>query len=81
MQIVTICGFIILIISFVFGINSIIQFFTGKVLGGFTTVIPLQLLSSIIMICLGFIGYYIVQVYEEIRRRTKFIVLDECYDN
>lgn len=79
MQIVTICGFIMLIISFVFGINSIIQYATGKALGGFTTVILLQLFSSsIIMICLGIIGYYIAQIYEEIKGRPKFIVSEKC---
>lgn len=79
MQIVTICGFIMLIISFVFGINSIIQYVTGKALGGFTTVILLQLFSSsIIMICLGIIGYYIAQIYEEIKGRPKFIVSEKC---
>ena len=79
MQIVTICGFIMLIISFVFGINSIIQYVTGKALGGFTTVILLELFSSsIIMICLGIIGYYIAQIYEEIKGRPKFIVSEKC---
>lgn len=79
MQIVTICCFIMLIISFVFGINSIIQYATGKALGGFTTVILLQLFSSsIIMICLGIIGYYIAQIYEEIKGRPKFIVSEKC---
>lgn len=79
MQIVTICGFIMLIISFVFGINSIMQYVTGKALGGFTTVILLQLFSSsIIMICLGIIGYYIAQIYEEIKGRPKFIVSEKC---
>ena len=79
MQIVTICGFIMLIISFVFGINSIIQYVTGKALGGFTTVILLQLFSSsIIMICLGIIGFYIAQIYEEIKGRPKFIVSEMC---
>lgn len=79
MQIVTICGFIMLIISFVFGINSIVQYVTGKALGGFTTVILLQLFSSsIIMICLGIIGFYIAQIYEEIKGRPKFIVSEMC---
>lgn len=66
-------------ISFVFGINSIIQYVTGKALGGFTTVILLQLFSSsIIMICLGIIGYYIAQIYEEIKGRPKFIISEKC---
>lgn len=81
MQIVTVCGFIMLIISFAFGINSIIQYVTGKALEGFTTVILLlQLFSSsiIMMICLGIIGYYITQIYEKIKGRPKFIVSEKC---
>lgn len=79
MQIVTICGFIMLLISVVFGINSIVQYVNGTALGGFTTVILLQLISSsIIMICLGIIGYYIAQIYDEIKGRPKFIVSEEC---
>ena len=36
--------------------------------GGFTTVILLLLLiGSILMICLGIIGYYIAKIYEEIK--------------
>ena len=79
MQIVTIFGLIMLIISFALGINSIIQYVTGRALGGFTTVILLQLFSSsIIMICLGIIGFYIAQIYEEIKGRPKFIVSEKC---
>ena len=53
MQIVTICGFIMLLLSVILGINSIVQYVNGTALGGFTTVILLQLFSSsIIMICL-----------------------------
>lgn len=79
MQIVTICGFIMLLISVILGINSIVQYVNGTALGGFTTVILLQLFSSsIIMICLGIIGYYIAQIYDEIKGRPKFIVSEEC---
>ncbi|MGN8661065.1 hypothetical protein [Catenibacterium mitsuokai] len=67
-----------LIISFVFGINSIIQYVTGKALGGFTTVILLQLFTNIIMICLGIIGNYIAQIYEEIKGKPKYIVSYKC---
>ncbi|MDO4618013.1 MAG: glycosyltransferase family 2 protein [Clostridia bacterium] len=75
MQIVTILGFITMVISLIFGIVSLVQKIMGVALEGFTTVILLQLLtSSIIMMSLGVIGYYISRMYEEIKARPKYIV-------
>ena len=51
----------------------------GQALEGFTTVILLLLLiGSVLMICLGIIGYYIAKIYEEIKDRPRYIVADEC---
>lgn len=50
-----------------------------QALEGFTTVILLLLLiGSVLMICLGIIGYYIAKIYEEIKDRPRYIVADEC---
>lgn len=79
MQIVTVLGVVMFAVSVVFGAISLIQKFTGQALGGFTTVILLELFSSsIIMISLGIIGYYISKIYEEVKGRPKFIVSEEC---
>lgn len=79
MQIVTVLGILMLINAFVFGTISLIQKIRGTALGGFTTVILLQLLTgSIVMISLGIIGYYISKIYEEIKDRPRFIVSEEC---
>ncbi len=79
MQIVTFLGIIMLIISIVMGLISIIQKIMGYALGGFTTVILLQLFSSsVIMISLGIIGYYIAKVYDEVKGRPKYIVSQTC---
>ena len=46
---------------------------------GFTTVIILLLfLGSLIMISLGIIGYYVGNIYEEIKDRPRYIVSDTC---
>lgn len=75
MQVVTVLGVIMLIVSIIFGINAIVQKICGYALGGFTTVILLLLFaSSIIMICLGIIGYYIAKIYEEVKDRPKYII-------
>ena len=79
MQIVTILGILMLCASVVLGITALYQKFTGIALGGFTTVIIIQLFTgSIIMISLGIIGYYIAKIYEEIKGRPRYVVSETC---
>lgn len=79
MQIVTVLGVCMLIISLVFGIIAIVQKLSGQALEGFTTVILILLFSSsIIMISLGIIGYYISKIYDEIKGRPKYIIAATC---
>lgn len=79
MQIVTVLGVIVFLVSIVLGLISIIQKITGQALEGFTTVIVLQLFSSsVIMISLGIIGYYISKIYEEVKGRPKYIISELC---
>ena len=79
LHIVTVLGLITLLVSVVLGITALVQKFMGLALGGFTTVIILLLfLGSIIMISLGIIGYYVGNIYEEIKDRPRYIVADTC---
>ena len=79
LHIVTILGVITLIVSVVMTIVALVQKITGVALGGFTTVIILLLfLGSIIMISLGIIGYYVGNIYEEIKDRPRYIVAETC---
>ena len=39
------------------------------------------LIGSILMICLGIIGYYIAKIYEEIKDRPRYILADQCGGN
>ena len=79
LHIITILGFITLAVSLVFGVTSLVQKLTGQALGGFTTVILLLLFfSSMIMISLGIIGYYIARMYDEIKGRPRYIVSETC---
>lgn len=75
MQIVTVCGVLVFIVSFISGVITLVQKLNGKALGGFTTVILLQgFIGSIIMISLGLIGFYLARIYEEIKGRPKYII-------
>lgn len=79
MQIVTVLGVIMLIVSIILGGIAVIQKVSGQALEGFTTVILIQLFSSsIVMISLGIIGYYIARIYEEIKGRPRYIIADTC---
>lgn len=82
MQVVTALGTVMLMISVVLGIIALVQKFTGQALEGFTTVILILLFSSsIIMISLGIIGYYIARIYEEIKGRPKYIISEMSEDS
>ncbi len=75
LQLVTIMGVIMLILSVVLGTIALVQKINGQALGGFTTVILIQLLSgSAVMISIGIIGYYISKIYEEIKGRPRYII-------
>ena len=75
MQLVTVCGVLVFIVSVISGIITLVQKLNGKALGGFTTVILLQgFIGSIIMISLGLIGFYIARIYEELKGRPKYII-------
>ena len=79
LHLVTVMGILMFVVSVVMGSISLVQKFSGQALGGFTTVIILQLFSSsLIMISLGIIGYYIQRIYEEIKGRPKYIVSERC---
>ena len=75
MQIITGLGVIFFIFAIVMGVQTLVRFFSGSSLEGFTTAYMLILLSaSFIMIGLGIIGYYMSKIYEEIKFRPRYIV-------
>ena len=79
MKAIIFLGIIALIVSIVLGVIALVQKFTGQASAGFTTVIILQVFSlSIIMICLGILGHYIVKIYDEVKGRPKFIISETC---
>ncbi|MBQ9926547.1 MAG: glycosyltransferase family 2 protein [Lachnospiraceae bacterium] len=79
MQFVTFMGWVMLIFSFIFAIQSLYRYFTGTALEGFTTVILLLLIiGSVLMISLGIIGHYISRIYDEIKGRPRYIISKRC---
>ncbi|MBO6302450.1 MAG: glycosyltransferase family 2 protein [Ruminiclostridium sp.] len=81
MQIVTILGTLFLLFALVMGIQSLVKYFGGQALEGFTTVNILILLSAaVIMRALGIIGYYMSKIYEEIKFRPRYIISEDTRD-
>ena len=79
LHLITGMGILMLIIAVVFGVVALVQKIAGTALGGFTTVILLLLFaSSLIMISLGIIGYYIARIYEEIKGRPRYLISKIC---
>lgn len=75
MQCVTVAGILVLLMGVILGIQSLVHYFTGHAVEGFTTVILLILIiGSIIMISLGIIGYYIAKIYEEVKGRPRYLI-------
>lgn len=75
MQVVTGAGVIVFLIAVILGIQTLVKYFCGHAVEGFTTVILLLLfMGSVIMISLGIIGYYISRIYEEVKGRPRYII-------
>ncbi|MBQ2841016.1 MAG: glycosyltransferase family 2 protein [Oscillospiraceae bacterium] len=79
MQIVTVLGVMMLIITAVFSVWALIDKIRGIALEGMTTVIIILIfIGSIMMISLGIIGYYVARIYDEIKGRPKYIISSSC---
>lgn len=75
MQCVTVAGVFVFFMAVVLGIQSLVRYFSGHAVEGFTTVILLILIiGSIIMVSLGIIGYYIAKIYEEVKGRPRYLI-------
>lgn len=75
LQMITVAGVLTLLLAIVLGIQSLVKYFCGHALEGFTTVILLLLIiGSLIMLSLGVIGIYIAKIYEEVKGRPRYFI-------
>ena len=75
LQMITVAGGLTLFFAIVLGIQSLVKYFCGHALEGFTTVILLLLIiESLIMLSLGIIGIYIAKIYEEVKGRPRYFI-------
>lgn len=75
LQFVTAFGGVTLLLAVILGIQTLIRYFSGTAVEGFTTVILLILLiGSMLMLSLGIIGYYLARIYEELKNRPRYLI-------
>lgn len=68
-------GVVFFIMGVVLGLMALYQFAVGTAVSGFTTVILLILIaSSLLMFGQGLIGIYLAGIYNEIKRRPRYII-------
>lgn len=79
LQVVTLAGFVFLLFAFLFGIQTAYVYVSGQAVTGFATVIFLLLIiGSMLMISLGIIGIYLARIYDEIKRRPRYIISERA---
>ncbi|MCC8045071.1 MAG: glycosyltransferase family 2 protein [Clostridiales bacterium] len=75
LQFVTMAGIVVFVAAVLLGIETLVRYFMGRAVEGFTTVILLILIiGSLVMISLGIIGYYIGKIYEEVKGRPRYLI-------
>lgn len=69
-------GFIISLVSFIYGIIVLWRYFTGhiSVLGYTSLIVSIWFLSGVILFTLGVVGLYVGKTFEEAKRRPVYIV-------
>lgn len=72
---VTFSGGVFLVFALILGLQTLAQKLSGNAVSGFTTVIILLLIiGSLLMLSLGIIGLYIARIYEEVKKRPRYII-------
>lgn len=75
LHLVTLAGVLFFFFSVIFGFYTLLLQIWGRSVSGFATVILLLLIiGSLLMISLGIIGIYLARIYEEIKRRPRYLV-------
>ncbi len=72
-------GLLFLVCAAILGIQTLINYFSGDAVSGFTTLILLNLIiGSLVLISIGIIGAYIARIYNEIKERPQYIVSERA---
>ncbi len=79
LRLVTLIGFLSLVLASLLGAQTLWQWMRGVAVSGFTTVILLQLvIGSTILLGLGVIGENLGRIYNETKRRPRYVAMERC---
>ncbi|MCL2718995.1 MAG: glycosyltransferase family 2 protein [Lachnospiraceae bacterium] len=74
-RLITMLGFFIFLISIAMLVYSIIRYFIGETIVGWTTLmVSLWAIGGLILFSIGIVGEYIGKIYMETKRRPRFII-------
>jgi polyisoprenyl-phosphate glycosyltransferase len=77
LHLVSFAGIIFLLFAFLFAIQTLYVYLSGHAVTGFATVILLLLIiGSLLMFSLGIIGEYLARIYEEVKRRPRYVIAE-----
>jgi glycosyltransferase involved in cell wall biosynthesis len=75
LQVTTAAGVLFFAFSVLLGGHTLYMKFSGQAVSGFTTVILVLLITgSCVMTSIGVVGLYIARIYEEVKRRPRYLV-------
>lgn len=75
---ITLMGLLFLLLAAVIAVITLVHYFTGRAMAGFTTVILLNLIiGGATLISLGLIGTYIARIYDEVKGRPRYLKMTE----
>lgn len=78
LQAVTSLGFAFMAFGLVVGAEAVWQKWSGQAVEGFTTIIMLLLIiGAVLMIALGIIGQYVAKIFDEIKRRPRYLIREQ----
>jgi len=81
-RLITVCGFLIFVVSLLMLLYSLVVHFTGKTVHGWTSmIVSIWALGGLQLLAIGIVGEYIGKIYLETKERPKYIiekVLDEA---
>jgi glycosyltransferase involved in cell wall biosynthesis len=78
LQAVTLLGITFLIFGLALATDTLWLKLSGQAVEGFTTVILLLLIiGAVLMIALGIIGQYVARIFDEVKRRPRYLIREQ----
>jgi polyisoprenyl-phosphate glycosyltransferase len=78
---VTVVGIVMFLISIVLGVWALITYISGESIRGWASLLLVfSAFSGINMICLGIVGEYVSKIYQEVKKRPRYIIEEQTTD-